>query len=1257
MSMRNTRIIVLVLAVFVLCAGFSRRMREDRRMDDSGGVSIPKNNQFLVSEDFTDSYWTEAGQEDYYRTMFGPFENSMAHLYYQYGGDGLVLRGESFGTGGWDPIIVWGEHQVISWWVNTTDASATQTRFYGRTYSESQAAWVSVYCAWSVNSETGYIAASTQNIPGNSWTECTQLDAPYDDWFRIDCYIDGSGMLGDDAERYEFVMDANNGYGWLSIGAVQFDAGATAFRGYKRSGNPAADVPSSTDNLLLLSDDYWQQLPPWGGNQSLFTSVEFYQPDPFGGAGGTKFNSNGSNDFHQIFQEGWVTNAQDGDDVVASCYVKWVSGTPRVGLYIYCQDRLPSNQRQNRIDFNSSGVPSWLDNQVYNTFEDVGNGWYRLTLAWDLNPNNRVRFKIVPFAGSTDATESVIFAGAQLQYSDTATEYQKTPEPPSEFYAGGLGGGGWLESAIMSGDTWLLGSDTSGIYRSADAGASWDLWNVGLGTDVESYSRFIGDISIYDGKFLAATLGGIFTMPIDGAEWTCETPPEDGYKWEIEYTWGNMEDAIPFSVVASDGGYRLAGAGNNRFDWDSRRSELYPLNVYSSETFGIHSLWESEDDGPWVPVESFTTATGTPQHVLDIVIQPIGGGRAIPGTHAVVVSTRTDCWLKYGTEDWTSINEAGITMPSGGAWWTLKATNEGYLYGALLHTSSAATDESAVYVMDLTEETRTWELVNNGSIIPALSYGNGTGTGQMMWVSVWPGGANPDTLLAAYRSGGNMVTLKSICEPSNPSAATWTYSMDNGDEFGWNDIWGNSQIIDMSVRTGGDVLAQPNSIAVKSRDYGSNWESVTQTEEASGWWTTTGYRQLCVFDIAYTENGIGVIPAGSLIYSTADIGIVYTNGSNWSQYRLLDVPFVKPVDTSDPKDGHPENSTVDVAYDRGSGHIEVIDDWLGYGMDALVFISGEGHWGPMKSDCRLMIYGDEDDDATAEYRTISSALAADYIYAVTAFVVEDDTHIAFSSALHNMMPSLGPAVTEGATFSYIQSQIHNATFDTGTDTWSVGSANTLASPPHYATDMIRMPGSGRIFLAGADQATIDGGVWYKDALSTTWARTTTANIGTDVTCFAVSSGGEWLYAGTQGGESASVGGVYVSKNAQGTPTWTRLTNDTTADFGITNPTKLGGDKYDGTDLDAAGNITDIRGLAVLPSDSTRVYIGMDGSIQPLADWCGVWTLVDGDIPARVVGAEQISVRAIGIYDNKLVAGYVCADVGWIDIKDITVEYP
>lgn len=800
-----------------------------------------------------------------------------------------------------------------------------------------------------------------------------------------------------------------------------------------------------------------------------------------------------------------------------------------------------------------------------------------------------------------------------------------------DFAIVGLGGGGWLESAAIAGDVWLLGSDTSGIYRSEDGGVTFELANDGLG-DQESLCRFVTDIEVDGTDFLIATGGGVYRAPVAGGAWVHETPPASGYIWEHDEGWGIMEDAIPFSVVEVDGSYLAAGAGNNRWNWDSRRAELYPLDVYTSATFGVHSLWEDTGAG-WAPVASFTSATGTPEHVIDLEVRTIGLGRVY------VVSTRNNLWLKVGASAWESIATDGVTVPSGGAWWDLEVTADGHVYGALLHDINAATAESAIYVYNLNDPDPSWELVNGGSLVPALSYGNSEGVGQCAWIGLWEGaGADPDTLLAGYRAGYNVQALRAIADPDDPGSVVWNYALTNGTTFGWNTIWGNNEIIDFETRAGGGVLSQPNSVAVKSSDYGVSWESVSQEAVAGGFFRTSGYRQLCVFDIAWTENGIGEIPAGSLIYSSADVGIAYTNGADWTVAKWLEVPF----------DLTPGDNDEGVTWDRGSGALEVRANWLGGDDDALFFIAGEGNWGVEKSDCRLMVYGDEDLDGTAEFRAITKSLSLDHQYAVTAFATVSDTKVIFGAGLHTAPPS------DGGTF--LANYILSATFNEETDVWTVGAGESYANPPRYFTDCV-VSRAGRIFISGADGSTTTGGVWYRDVGTGSWTKTTNTTIGYDVKSLAVSHGGEWLFAGTRGSSSASVGGVYLSTNAESaSPTWSRIANDSTADFGVTVP-EIGGDLYDGTDLDAAGNITTIEDIAVTPGDSTTVYLANTGMVNPIMPWCGAWRLVVGGDPEKIVGTEDLSVRAIKIFDGRLVLGYQCADIQFITLEKVTAAAP
>ena len=959
---------------------------------------------------------------------------------------------------------------------------------------------------------------------------------------------------------------------------------------------------------LTGDPDVWDQLYP--ATQDLYSE---FNSDPFGG-NSAQYWTSGTERVYWYYKGSTITLA---DHQVISGYFKAVSG----GVLGYI--RVDQGGVNHRFQFNMSDDGSeptessstLQPDDVYG-WEDAGGGWWRVWLYVDAEATSQTGYvpsDIAIASMRSNAGTPRISGVFGLQWDSGTSvlrQYVKTPAEVSAWTTTGPGGGGTLQS-IGLGSSMLLGTDTSGIYRSTNGGASWGLLNGGLDYDL-AQTRRVYDLTETADGWKAATHGGIFGL--SGATWETETPAGT-YWWDADEGTRVRRHAIPFSNIAVVGDSLYAGAGDNRWDWDTQRAAEYPNGVDAS-SHGLYSLWKDGGSG-WVPDSGF----GDRGHVLDIAEALVGS------SETVAVSTDEGCWLKIGAGSWSDIYDAGLTLTATASWWNLSMTDAGYLYGVLAESDTSATEESAVYVMDVSSTTNDWELVSDGDgVVEDFAEGGAAGWGVAAWLAVWPSsGSAADTVLFSFREGGAGHTYRSIVNASSPSTASWDTIYTNTSAVdGWADNalgTGNTMRARPEVLPGGEILAQfsDDDVAV-SDDYGDTWESLATDDLGSGWYSGR-YGQLCVADVEYARYDIGDIASGSMIFSAADAGMFYTNGTDWSQVAHLDVPY----------DATRTSTTVNEAWDRGGSEMQVVDGW--YNGPALFFIAGEGHWGPGGSNTRLMMYADRDGDSTYEFTTISDAISSDYLYCYTSFeVVSNDTIIA-ATTVHSGWP------TDAAR---IATQMQRFVYTSGTDTWAGSNPYTGFTTPYWVTDVVKRPGGGT-WMSGACNSSIDGGVWR--LIGAAW--TNTAATVEDVTCLSFSRGGSMLYAGS--GSTCDYGTVMkTSDPGSASPTWSVLLNTSTAAFGITYPL-LGIDTWTATDLGAAKSITEIGGLAVSPYDSTEVFIGVDNNMGAnLAEHVGLWKMTSDGDPERVAGGKVMTVGHVGFAGGRLVVGYRCADVEFIE---------
>jgi hypothetical protein len=107
---------------------------------------------------------------------------------------------------------------------------------------------------------------------------------------------------------------------------------------------------------------------------------------------------------------------------------------------------------------------------------------------------------------------STLFAGARgaiYKSSDNGTTWTEVKS--------GIPVNARITSFIASGSAIIAGSDSSGVFISANGAVSWTASNSGL------IDRHISQLSVMDTKLFAVTLRGVFTSDNNGASWTANS--------------------------------------------------------------------------------------------------------------------------------------------------------------------------------------------------------------------------------------------------------------------------------------------------------------------------------------------------------------------------------------------------------------------------------------------------------------------------------------------------------------------------------------------------------------------------------------------------------------------------------------------------------------------------------------------------------------------------------------------------------------
>ncbi len=246
--------------------------------------------------------------------------------------------------------------------------------------------------------------------------------------------------------------------------------------------------PVSTTNLLANSWDFssaaWDgDILEWSPKSNfIFTSG---QSDPFGtNKAFSVALANSSRGWQQ--RDTTPDLVLNYDTVTASIYVKYGSA-PNIIFGITQTDVASSVGEFEQTFTFSGGVPVWSSGNTHpqdgHTVTSVGNGWYRLTLTYNLNSRgikgHPFSFRVTPAGSSSTAGAYTYIAGAQLESGSSATAYVETPNGVSDGQAPSTPTN---LSASVSGSnatlSWTASTDAVGvsgyqIWRSTTSGSGY----------------------------------------------------------------------------------------------------------------------------------------------------------------------------------------------------------------------------------------------------------------------------------------------------------------------------------------------------------------------------------------------------------------------------------------------------------------------------------------------------------------------------------------------------------------------------------------------------------------------------------------------------------------------------------------------------------------------------------------------------------------------------------------------------------------
>ena len=211
---------------------------------------------------------------------------------------------------------------------------------------------------------------------------------------------------------------------------------------YSGNSNQATVVissnPVSTTNLLANSWDFSSSA--WDGDAigsnpwSPRTNFVFNsgQSDPFGTS--KAFNIAVANSTRGWQQRDTTPDLTlNYDTVTASIYVKYGSAPNMIFGLTQTDVAAAVGEFEQTFTF-SGGVPVWSSGNTHpqdgHTVTSVGNGWYRLTLTYNLNTRgikgHPFSFRVTPNGSSAVTGNNTYIAAAQLESGSTATTYVET---------------------------------------------------------------------------------------------------------------------------------------------------------------------------------------------------------------------------------------------------------------------------------------------------------------------------------------------------------------------------------------------------------------------------------------------------------------------------------------------------------------------------------------------------------------------------------------------------------------------------------------------------------------------------------------------------------------------------------------------------------------------------------------------------------------------------------------------------------------
>ena len=823
-----------------------------------------------------------------------------------------------------------------------------------------------------------------------------------------------------------------------------------------------------------------------------------------------------------------------------------------------------------------------------------------------------------------------------------------------KWYGTGIGGGGWLYSgAYLPSDPEyiLIGSDIAGCYLSTNGGYTFHSKNVGGMSnhdDIRSFyvSGLVGVENDYFNGFFAATFGGIFSLEKDADQWTSLTPVNFGYSYTKDPGWGQeWEYALPFASIDWDGeNLLLAGAGEMRWGNNGADLAVYPTNYWDEDScpLGYHSLWQynfSDSNPTWEPYPLRNSNMGT---IRDIKIVRNGNNITIAiCTLDGVYIVKKDQAFKIEVPVLYNDNQYTFDFgdPNNGhdSVYNIYLTKRGTLYVGIYHKNTEKDYPSGLYrIHDINKLDKKWqwcanneipvEILNNETIAQA-SYGGAPSTHyerlSPIYFTVVEGvDLDPDTIYIGSRTN-QLGLAKVVCDFNNThhEYQIWEPLIYNDhDKAAYTNAyhgidarpiatWGAHLIFEPIIYQNDPnyMFIHTNVRLHKTEDGGETWENIACWEHPtmSGYWHSTGYREMAVKDIEVASDG-------RIFYSTADVGLMETLPNDYRFVRWKHLPKEKYAYNSDAK-----------VWSNETEQIEIMPDWLGSGKDCIVVEFGYSNSKSGPSKVMALFNWNNDNFIFWKNCTLTLPDANRYLFSGGMVSVENEV-------IYVTYTKYNTVVSRSA--YRLESGVMKLTYNANTKAWTQEKWNTGLPARMYYTDICFSKATNKMFLSARTNHGPGGGIWIRELNEPNW----TLSCGydgsadqpeqEDIRCVEATPNGGVIYAGTRGGAADGIGTIMICENPEAAlPTWEILANTDASNsyFNFPHPACDGGRNFN-TELKVQQYLTTVNDIYVDPNDTTEVYMLLRHWNNYQDTNTGIWKMKNNSNIVKIDRGSEIS---------------------------------